>query len=193
MLNAEDRALTLDLRTIARQRAARLTLDVPSADQLHASIGPAGVFHETLAHSPLAGHRPAPDWPPMFWEASSVGWLIARLAEHPHEPFWRPWFISLEGLIIGTIGFKGPPDAAGGMVEIGYSVVASHWRRGIATEAVATMIEWAGRDPRVRGVRGHTLAGDPASGGVLLKNGFTLAATIDDPDDGRLDRYERGL
>lgn len=79
------------------------------------------------------------------------------------------------------------------MVEIGYSVVASHWRRGIATEAVATMIEWAGRDPRVRGVRGHTLAGDPASGGVLLKNGFTLAATIDDPDDGRLDRYERGL
>jgi len=55
------------------------------------------------------------------------------------------------------------------------------------------MIDWAGLDPRVRGVRAHTLAGDRASGGVLLKNGFALTATIDDPDDGRIDRYERGL
>ena len=40
------------------------------------------------------------------------------------------------------MGLKGPPDAEG-LVEIGYSVLETHQRRGYATEAVRALIAWA--------------------------------------------------
>jgi RimJ/RimL family protein N-acetyltransferase len=45
-----------------------------------------------------------------------------------------PLTVRATGMVIGDIGFRGPPDAAG-IVEIGYSVVAGRRRRGYATEA----------------------------------------------------------
>jgi RimJ/RimL family protein N-acetyltransferase len=128
------------------------------------------------------------------------------MAEHPIEPFWKAWFVSLQSpafpassvdvpTLVGTIGFKGPPGPPAsdthGVIEVGYSVVTSHWRRGIASEGVAALLAWAGDDPRVRTFRAHTLANDPASAGVLLRNHFTRTATLNDPDDGLIDRYER--
>jgi RimJ/RimL family protein N-acetyltransferase len=44
--------------------------------------------------------------------------------------------------VIGTIGFHGPPDKAG-RVEIGYSVEPSWRRRGVATECIAALLDWA--------------------------------------------------
>ncbi|MEZ6234002.1 MAG: GNAT family protein [Phycisphaerales bacterium] len=186
---------------------ARLELRPGTPDQLRASIGPTDALAAALSC------RVPPDWPPLHWEAGPVDWLLARLADEPGEPFWRAWFMlwkpgnerddradepgrtGPEPTLVGTVGFKGPPGRPGsetdGVVEIGYSVVNSFHRRGIASEAVAAMLEWAGADARVRTFRAHTLADDPASAGVLLKNGFQLVATIDDPDDGRVDRYDR--
>lgn len=193
-------------------RTPRLELRVATTEQLRASIGPSDALAAAL------DCRVPSDWPPLHWEAGPVDWVLGKLAEQPDEVFWRAWFVlwtpgderANEGKareaggarrgrpapsLVGTVGFKGPPGQpdsdTDSVVEIGYSVVNSFHRRGIASEAVAAILERAGADPRVRTFRAHTLAGDPASAGVLLKNGFQLVATIDDPDDGRIDRYER--
>jgi ribosomal-protein-alanine N-acetyltransferase len=45
-------------------------------------------------------------------------------------------------IVVGDIGFFGPPDASGEM-EMGYSVVPSRRRRGYATEAARALVAWA--------------------------------------------------
>ncbi len=165
----------------------RLTLRMSSPAELKAELQSREHLQRTLG-TPLA-----PDWPPMHWEPGALNWVLERIAAQPGEPFWRPWFVRLNGqsgLVVGTAGCKGPPDEYG-MIEIGYSVVTSHWRQGIATEAVGMLIRWARATGRVRRVCAHTLAGDPASGGVLLKNGFASAGIVVDPTDGEVERYER--
>ncbi len=139
----------------------------------------------------------APGWPAKHWDSSAVQWLLDKMTKFPDEPFWhaRAVIIRSEGpsgsdLLIGTAGFKGPPDDQG-FVEVGYGIVDSHWRRGIATEATSMLVQWSLTDPRVKGLCAHTLAGDPASSGVLKKNGFTFTSRVTDPTDGEIDRYER--
>lgn len=173
-----------------------LTLRAASAADLQASIqSPASLAASTCLQVP-------PDWPPRFWDPIAVNWLKGKLDAHPDEPFWHPWFICVPPLhqtqpqtIVGTIGFKGPPGPPGSdthaTVEIGYSVVPSHQRRRLATHAVATLGAWAAADPRIHIFRAHTLASDPASSGVLRNNLFTRTATLNDLDDGAIDRYER--
>ncbi|MBX3390492.1 MAG: GNAT family N-acetyltransferase [Phycisphaeraceae bacterium] len=88
------------------------------------------------------------------------------------------------GVYCATAGFKGPP--VDGMLELGYSVVPSHHRRGIATEIVQLLISSASHQFQISCFCAHTLAGDPASSGVLRKNGFVSAGTVIDPEDGAL-------
>lgn len=74
------------------------------------------------------------------------------------------------GLVVGGIGFFGPPDS--GWVEIGYGVVPSRQRRGYASEALAAMLAHAWSFPSVKEVRAGTTDDNPASQGVLTKAGF---------------------
>ena len=78
------------------------------------------------------------------------------------------------GLVVGGIGFFGPPlDAE---VEIGYGIVPSRQGRGYATEAVLAMIAMAWADARVRTVVAGTDPGNVASQRVLGKAGFRRIA-----------------
>lgn len=92
--------------------------------------------------------------------------------------------------VIGTVGFKGPPDAEG-VVEIAYGIVPGHQRRGMATRAAALATEFAFADDRVRIVRAHTLPERNASTRVLEKCGYRFVAPVDDPDDGPVWRFEK--
>jgi ribosomal-protein-alanine N-acetyltransferase len=74
------------------------------------------------------------------------------------------------GLVVGGIGFFGPPHGA--EVEIGYGMVPSRQGRGYATEALQTMITMAWADSRVRSVVAGTDPGNVASQRVLEKAGF---------------------
>lgn len=171
---------------IGPARISTLRLELRPADDssLHASVLGAESFAKCI------GCKVAADWPPKHWEPQAVRWLMGRLEESPDEVLWRPWWIGLkDGTLIGTLGTKGPPDTQG-IVEIGYSIVASQWRRGLATEAVGAVVSWLLLDPRVKQVCAHTLHEDPASSGVLLKCGFVFAGTLEDPSDGLIDRFE---
>lgn len=47
-----------------------------------------------------------------------------------------------ERLVIGNVGFHGPPDAEG-RLEVGYGVGPDHRRQGYAREAIRAMFDWA--------------------------------------------------
>jgi RimJ/RimL family protein N-acetyltransferase len=95
------------------------------------------------------------------------------------------------GSVIGSVGFKGPPDEAG-MVEIAYGIVPVFQGRGYATEAAEACVAFAFGDDRVRLVRAHTLPTFNASTRVLAKCGFAYIGEVVDPEDGLVWRWERG-
>ena len=57
--------------------------------------------------------------------------------------------------------------------EIGYSVIRTHRRHGIATEAVKAIVDEGFRRAVVRRLRAYCLPENVASRAVLRKNGFT--------------------
>ena len=79
---------------------------------------------------------------------------------------------------IGDAGFKGPPDAQG-RAELGYFVVPSHRRRGIAAEAVQALVPWALAHPEVIAVTAECHPDNRASIGVLRRCGSRIV----DADD----------
>jgi RimJ/RimL family protein N-acetyltransferase len=123
----------------------------------------------------------------------SPEWIAAlRDAGGGPDP-WRHGFFVVERdgqEVIGSAGFKGPPDS-GGMVEIAYGIVPSREGRGYATEAAGALVRFAQADDRVRLVRAHTLPEANASTHVLRKCGFVQVGEVIDPDDGRVWRWER--
>jgi ribosomal-protein-alanine N-acetyltransferase len=89
------------------------------------------------------------------------------------------------GLVVGGIGFFGPPRESG-EVEVGYGIVPSRQGHGYATEALQAMLAMAWADPRVTAVFAGTDPGNAASQRVLEKAGFSRIAA-----DGEL-RYRLG-
>lgn len=123
----------------------------------------------------------------------SPGWLASLRAASGPDP-WRFGFFVIERerrSVIGSAGFKGPPDSAG-IVEIAYGIVPSHEGRGYATEAAEALVDFALGTGDVRLVRAHTLPIENASTHVLLKCGFRHAGEVIDPEDGPVWRWERG-
>lgn len=123
----------------------------------------------------------------------SPNWLAALRDSSGPDP-WRHGFFVVHRdtrSVIGSAGFKGPPDSSG-MVEIGYGIVPSFEGQGYATEAAAALIGFAFASGRVRLVRAHTLPTSNPSTRVLVKCGFRRTGTVVDPDDGPLWQWERG-
>ncbi len=100
---------------------------------------------------------------------------VQPAGEPPGEPADQAWghrqvVERASGLVVGGIGFFGPP--LGGEAEIGYGIVPSRQGRGYATEALLAMIAMAWADARVRTVVAGTDPGNVASQRVLEKAGF---------------------
>jgi [ribosomal protein S5]-alanine N-acetyltransferase len=122
----------------------------------------------------------------------SPQWLAALRDASVSDP-WHHGFFLIErarGEVIGTAGFKGPPDAEG-VVEIAYGVAPSCEGRGYATEAAGALVRFAAADDRVRLIRAHTLPALNASTRVLRKCGFVHIGEVVDSDDGPVWRWER--
>lgn len=114
-------------------------------------------------------------WPPQYLEPPAFEYTIARLQEEPVQPAWWMYFVVLrEGrrrILIGSAGYKGPPDADG-TVEIGYGIVSERHRQGFASEAAGGLLEHAFADRRVARVIAETLPELAGSIGVLRRCGF---------------------
>jgi len=137
---------------------------------------------------------PAADGLRSFYVSGEVSekWLD-QLRQTPQADPWTLGFAVVErasGLVIGSAGFKGPPDAEG-VVEAAYGIVPPFEGKGFATEALRGLVAFASRDHRVRVLRAHTLPTENASTRVLSKNGFHKLGEVIDPEDGRVWRWER--
>jgi len=123
----------------------------------------------------------------------SHDWLDALRGAAQPDPWLHGFFVVPRDTpsVIGSAGFKGPPDSDG-IVEIAYGIVPGFEGRGYATEAATALVRFAFATERVRLVRAHTLPVANASSRVLTKCGFRHAGSVVDPDDGPVWRWERG-
>jgi ribosomal-protein-alanine N-acetyltransferase len=130
----------------------------------------------------LLGVSVAEDWEG-FPDALPI--LRASYERKPEGHMWGSlFFIELEvPTLVGLGGFKGSPSPDG-VVEIGYAIAPAFRGQGLATDAVAQMVQRAFTDVAVRAVDAHTLGHDNPSTRVLQKTGFRKIAEIEDPGDG---------
>jgi RimJ/RimL family protein N-acetyltransferase len=137
------------------------------------------------ALSRLVGARVGEEWPPPLFDADALEWALEQVRLDRRFEDWGMRYMVLRESdgggpeAVGVAGFKGPPDADN-EVEIGYSVLPSYHRRGLASEAVAGLVGHAFDHHGVARIVAHTLPHLDASIGVLRKTGFTLDAELDD-------------
>jgi len=114
-------------------------------------------------------------WPPDLYGSRAMQFALTQLDEISERGWWF-WYLLTAGNpseLVGICGFKGRPDASGS-VEIGYSILADHQRRGYATEAVACLVGWAFSHYNVNEVSAETFPHLTQSIQVLKNNGFEL-------------------
>jgi len=124
------------------------------------------------------------NWPPPLNDAASAEFFLNYAENNPDALEFGMWYIILvdgeKREAIGNIGFKGKPDETNS-IETGYSIVENQQRKGYASEAVAGLIEWAFKQPKVDMVIAETLTEGFPSQKVLKKNGFTLVGEGSEP------------
>lgn len=166
----------------------RLRLIPYSPEHLLALIDGEERFEERFGLRTAAGLRSF-----MVSDEISPVWL-AQLRAAPAEA--NPWIAGFavvhreSNSVIGSVGFKGPPDADG-VAEIAYGLVPNFQGRGYATEATEAGVAFAFDSGLVRLLRAHTLPTNAASTRVLTKCGFAFIGEVVEPEDGLVWRWER--
>jgi ribosomal-protein-alanine N-acetyltransferase len=129
-------------------------------------------------------------WPPDNLR-EVLGCFYALHREHPEWEGWLTWYAvridSGHPTLCGSVGFRGSPDEQG-MVEIGYSVLPEFQRQGLATEAIAGIIQWARQQSEVKEIEAEINTDNKASIRVLEKNGFICAGSGSEQDTMRFVR-----
>jgi RimJ/RimL family protein N-acetyltransferase len=108
----------------------------------------------------------------------------------PGNPEWWAYLPVLRKTktLLGSCGYKGDPW--NGMVEIGYEVSEAYRGFGLATEMAKALIQHAFESDKVQYVQAHTLTEINESGSVLKKCGMQMMEEVDDPEGGKIWRWE---
>jgi RimJ/RimL family protein N-acetyltransferase len=106
------------------------------------------------------------------------------------DPSLDPGLDRGAGVVVGHVGFHGPPDERG-MVEVGYSVDPAWRRRGYGTRLVRAALAWAATSPGVRVVRASISPENAASLATLRPFGFAHVGEQVDEEDGLELLFER--
>jgi len=115
-----------------------------------------------------------PLWRGDFTEHRAEQWIADRDAE-------SATLLAVDQLSGQAIGFlilfETTHDNASGIdLRIGYIITESAWGRGMASELVEGLVEWACAQSSIRSISGGVADRNPASARVLTKNGFSPAA-----------------
>jgi ribosomal-protein-alanine N-acetyltransferase len=94
----------------------------------------------------------------------------ARLTQPPADVY--RFAIVDDGAMAGVINLSNVVRGAWCNANVGYFVAQSHGGRGLATEAVAAVLDFAFREAGLHRVEAGTLVDNHASQRVLAKNGF---------------------
>jgi [ribosomal protein S5]-alanine N-acetyltransferase len=157
--------------------ARRMLTSGPPAEPepLRPEPGPLRPEPKPLRPEPVEGQQPA--WHPEYPLPDSLDAIAMVIAAHEamtgavqQPPTWWIHQIVVDGVVVGDIGFHGPPGLEKA-VEIGYSVVPAWRRRGVATWACEVILQQAWQDG-AEIVIAETDQDNVASQAVLLGNGF---------------------
>jgi RimJ/RimL family protein N-acetyltransferase len=107
---------------------------------------------------------------------------LAQLVRGTFTP--AAWMIVEQGEVVGLCSITKPVEQ--GRIDIGYGIAPTRQGRGIATKAIAAVIEWAQNDDRVQIVMAETAINNLASQRVLAHNGFIRIGERYDEEDGDL-------
>lgn len=104
-----------------------------------------------------------------------TGFTLPQIKKGPDSDyiFYTFWLVvdKQTRTIVAELGFKGPPNKAG-EIEIGYGTLPAMQQKGIMTEAVKGMLQWAATRPDVNAVLAETNKSNTASIKVVQRNGF---------------------
>ncbi len=104
--------------------------------------------------------------------ASVLDFLISQCSA-PANPKVGPYVLGVQlrssGELVGHVGLS----PFGEDVEVGFAIEAAQQRKGLATEAVRAMCQWARGVFSLETILGITAERNVASQGVLLRAGFT--------------------
>ena len=121
----------------------------------------------------------APDWPPPLWEAPVRAHILAQITSYPETVGWHRYMLLRERTPV-LIGCLGAFPCAAGDVELGYSVVTSFQRQGLATEAAQALTEWLFQQPAVHSVSAQAYETAPASVKVMQRCGMRFVGQGDE-------------
>lgn len=129
------------------------------------------------------------EWPPEHWEPHVFDIILRQYREQPDTLGWHRYvLLPLPGerpVLVGCLGAFPKPH---GDVEIGYSTLPAFQRRGFATEAASTLVDWLLTQKRVRSVSAQTFPRLPESIKVMERCGMVYAG---DGDEAGTVRYRR--
>jgi [ribosomal protein S5]-alanine N-acetyltransferase len=146
-------------------------------------------IHATLARDlPRAAAELGAEVPDDLYERLA-GLFLLRIAQLELDPEGVPWLVramvmaDTDGIrrLVGSIGFHAPPTD--GVVEIGYHVEPGFRRRGLASEAVRAMLDWAA-EQGVHRIRASVAPLNLASQAVIARFGFRQTGVQFDEEDG---------
>lgn len=120
------------------------------------------------------------NWPPET-VADALSFFLELIERNPGWEGWLGWYAVVDGTLVGSVGFKGPPDEEA-TVEIGYSVLPQFQGMGYATEMAIELIARAAATGQVRRVVAQTTGANAKSRRVLAKLGFAPVGPGSDPD-----------
>lgn len=124
---------------------------------------------------------------PHGYPGVSTPWFLPRHQQLESDPTLQRWLtrliVSRESReVVGHVGFHSAPDQEG-RLEIGYQILAGHWRRGYATEAARALIGWAHESEGISRFLASVAPANAASLAVVDKLGFVhVGSQIDEVD-----------
>ncbi len=113
-------------------------------------------------------------FPYPYDEKAADDWLMLVTAENPQTNF----AITANDAVVGGIGFDTPGDIFRRSAEIGYWLGEEYWGRGIMTEAVRAVTDFAFTNFDICRVYAGVFANNPASVRVLEKAGYQFEGRL---------------
>jgi ribosomal-protein-alanine N-acetyltransferase len=178
------------LKFFSRRKTAVSDLKTPRLRLV--AMTPAMLEADSARDGSLAGvlgvHVTA-DWPPFDWEAHVVEMIFVQATEMPAALGWHRYMLLSDSHEKSTlIGCVGGFPKADGVVEIGYSTLPEFQRKGFASEAARTLVDWLLQQSGVAAVTAQTYANMPESIKVMERCGMMFVGEGDDPDTVRYRR-----
>ncbi|HTV15632.1 MAG TPA: GNAT family protein [Acidobacteriaceae bacterium] len=138
------------------------------------AITPPLMLMESVILSALLDAEVPDSWPPEHWEPHVFDFMRKQQIRTPWAAGWNRYVLlrSPKPVVIGTLGgFPRTETEA----EIGYSILSSWQRRGLATEGTRALIREILSLERIQTLTAQTFPSLPASLRVLEKCGFRFA------------------